>query len=62
MPGLLKGEKALVAKGFITRHFVQDTRQQMEPAEQDGQQARRDLLHTDAEELYLTGRRDQEVA
>lgn len=57
----LKGDEAVAVKGFITRRFVQETRQQMEAAEQDGRRARNDLLRIDAEELDLTGRRDQEI-
>ena len=58
----LRGEEDVVAKGFLTRRFAQETRQQMEQAEQDERRARNDLLHLDAEELDQTGRRDQEVS
>jgi hypothetical protein len=44
------------------RGHDEETRQQMETAEQDGQRARNDLLRIDAEEPDLTGRRDQKVA
>jgi HlyD family secretion protein len=57
----LKSDKTIVASGFITRRFVEETRQQMDTAEQEGQRARSDLLRIDAEELDESGRRDQEV-
>jgi biotin carboxyl carrier protein len=40
----------------------QDTRQQMESAEQEARRARNDLLRLDADDLDLRGRRDQDVA
>src|SRR5579863_6188782 len=48
-------------QGFITRRFVQETRQLMETAEQDGRRARNDLLRIAAQELDQTDRRDEEV-
>jgi HlyD family secretion protein len=58
----LKSDQSVVEQGFLTRRFAQETRQQMEAAEQDGRRARNDLLRIDAEELDQTGRRDQEVS
>jgi HlyD family secretion protein len=57
----LKGDASVAAKGFVTQRYVQETRQQMDAAEQDGRQARNDLLRIDAEELDQAGRRDEEV-
>jgi HlyD family secretion protein len=57
----MKGDETAAVKGFITRRYVQETRQLMETAAQDGQRARNDLLRIDAEELDQAGRRDQEV-
>jgi HlyD family secretion protein len=57
----LKGDQEVEAKGFVTPRFVQETRQNMDAAEQDGRRARNDLLRIDAEELDLQGRRDQEI-
>lgn len=58
----LKSDQSLAEQGFLTRRFVQETRQQMETAEQDGSRARNDLLRIDAEELDQAGLRDQEVS
>src|SRR5262249_18812178 len=46
----LRVEEPVAAKGFLTRRFVQDTRQQAENAEEDIRKARSDLLRLDAEE------------
>jgi HlyD family secretion protein len=51
----------VMAKGFVTPRFVQDARQQMDMAEQDGRKARSDLLRIDSEELDQNGRRDVEI-
>ena len=58
---LLKGEQTAADQGFLTRRFMQDTRQQMESAEQEGRRARNDLLRIDADELDQKGRQDQEI-
>ena len=58
----LKSDQSVAEQGFLTRRFVQETRQQMETAEQDGRRARNDLLRIDAEELDQAGLRDQEVS
>src|SRR5579863_8739831 len=57
----LSGDAPIAEKGFITRRFVQETRQLMETAEQDGRRARNDLLRIGAQELDQTDRRDEEV-
>jgi HlyD family secretion protein len=57
----LNSDQPIVAKGFITRRFVQETRQLMETAEQDGRRARNDQLQLAARELDQTDRRDAEV-
>ena len=57
----LAAEAPVAARGFITQRFVQETRQQVESAEQEARRARNDLLRLDAEEIDLKGRRDQEV-
>jgi HlyD family secretion protein len=57
----LRTELPVVATGFITKRFVQDTRQQLDMAEQEGRRARNDLLRLDAEELDQKGRRDTDV-
>jgi HlyD family secretion protein len=57
----MQDEAPVAAKGFITRRFVQETRQQRDMAEQDGRRARNDLLRIDAEELDRRGRRDADV-
>lgn len=59
---LLRDESQVVASGFLTRRFAQETRQQMEQAEQDERRARNDLLRIDADELDLQGRRDQDIS
>ena len=57
----LQSDEPIAVKGFITRRYVQETRQLMETAEQDGRRARNDLLRIDAEALDQAGRRDQET-
>jgi HlyD family secretion protein len=57
----LDRDQRIAETGFITRRFMQDTRQQMEAAEQEVRRAHADLLRVDAEELDLGGRRDQDV-
>ena len=57
----LQREEPIALRGFLTRRFVQETRQQMETAEQEIGRARSDLLRLDAEEIDLTGRRDEQV-
>ena len=57
----LRTELPVVATGFITKRFVQDTRQQLDTAEQEGRRAHNDLLRLDAEELDQKGRRDTDV-
>lgn len=59
--GQLRDEEPVVQQGFITKRFVQDTRQQMEQAAQEGRRARNDLLRINAEELDQKGRRDADV-
>jgi len=54
-------DEPIAVKGFLTRRYVQETRQQMDAAEQDGHRARNDVLRIDSEELDQRGRRDQEV-
>jgi HlyD family secretion protein len=60
--GQLKTDQSVAEQGFLTRRFVQETRQQMETAKQDGSRARNDLLRIDAEELDQAGLRDHEVS
>jgi HlyD family secretion protein len=57
----LANEEALEAKGFLTRRFVQGTRQQVEDAEQAERQAQNGLMRVNAEELDQRGKRDQVV-
>jgi HlyD family secretion protein len=57
----LRDEEPVAAKGFITRRFVQETRQQRDMAEHDGRRAHNDLLRIDSEELDHRGRRDADV-
>jgi HlyD family secretion protein len=57
----LTNEQALEAKGFLTRRFVQGTRQQVEDAQQAEQQASNDLMRINTEELNQRGLRDQQV-
>jgi HlyD family secretion protein len=57
----LRTDQPAAAKGYITRRFVQETRQQVDAADQDLRRASADLLRLQAEELDLGGRRDQEV-
>lgn len=59
---LLRGDEQAMTGGFLTRRFVEATRQQMEQAEQDERRARNDLLRIDADELDFADRRDQEVS
>jgi HlyD family secretion protein len=54
-------ETPAVAVGLLTTRFVQDTRQQMETAEQKGREAQNALLQIDADELQMTGQRDDAV-
>src|ERR1700722_1326576 len=58
----LRSDEQVMTSGFLTRRFVQETRQQKEQAEQDERRARNDLLRIDADELDPAGRRDQEVS
>jgi HlyD family secretion protein len=57
----LKSDEPIAAKGFITRRYVQETRQLMDNAEQDERRARNDLLRIDAGEIDQAGHRDEEV-
>lgn len=57
----LQSDEPIAAKGFITRRYVQETRQLMETAQQDEQRAHNDLLRIAAEEVDLAGRKDQAV-
>lgn len=57
----LKSDAPISVKGYLTRRYMQETRQQMDAAEQDGRRARNDLLRIDSEELDQRGRRDQEI-
>jgi HlyD family secretion protein len=57
----LISDQPIAAKGYLTLRYVQETRQLMESAAQDGQRARNDLLRITAEELDQSDRRDQEV-
>lgn len=55
----LKSDQPLTASGFLTRRFLQETRQQMEAAGQEAQRARNDRLRIDAEDLNANGEREQ---
>jgi HlyD family secretion protein len=57
----LRSDVPVAIKGYITRRFIQETRQQIESADQEARRARSDLLRLDAEELDLAGRRDAAV-
>jgi HlyD family secretion protein len=57
----IEREEPVSKKGFITPRYIQQTREQMEAAEQEGRRARNDLLRIDAEELDMKGHRDQDV-
>jgi HlyD family secretion protein len=57
----LTREAPVAAKGFVTQRFMQETREQMEAAEQAARDARKELLRISATELELEGARDQEV-
>jgi HlyD family secretion protein len=57
----LLGDEPVAARGYLTRRYVQETRQLMESAAQEGKRASNDLLRITAEELDQTDRRDQEV-
>lgn len=60
--GELVTDQPVAQKGFLTRRYLQETRQLMETAEQDRERARNELLRVAAEELDQTGRRDQDVS
>ena len=57
----LLNETPVAQRGFITRRFMQETRQQIDAAEQDARRARNELLALDAGEIDQLGRRDQEI-
>lgn len=57
----LHNESPVAERGYLTRRFMQDTRQQIELADQEVRQARNQLLSLAAEDLDRVGRRDQEV-
>jgi HlyD family secretion protein len=57
----LTTDRPVAEKGFLTRRYLQETKQLMDTAVQDAQRARNDLLRLNAEELDQTDRRDQEV-
>jgi HlyD family secretion protein len=58
---VLVAEAPVVERGFITRRFEQENRQQMAEAERDMRTARNQLLRLDADELDQRDRRDEEV-
>ena len=57
----LRNETPVAERGYITRRFMQETRQQIDAAEQDARRARNELLALDAADIDQLGRRDQEV-
>jgi HlyD family secretion protein len=57
----MQRQAPVVQQGFITRRFAQETQQRVDTAEQDGRQARNDLLRIDADELDAKGRDEQEL-
>jgi HlyD family secretion protein len=57
----LAREESAVTKGFISQRSLEETRREMEQAEQEAGAARSELLRLDAEELELGVRRDHEV-
>jgi HlyD family secretion protein len=57
----LTSDQSVAAKGFLTRRYLQETRQLIETAEQDSERARNDMLRIAAEELDQKDRRDEDV-
>ncbi len=56
--GLLQKQDKIVAQGFLTQRFQEDTRRSMDEADQEARSSQSDLLRLDAEEADLTGKRD----
>jgi HlyD family secretion protein len=56
--GLLDKQDKIVAQGFLTQRFQEDTRRSMDEADQEARSSQSDLLRLDAEEADLTGKRD----
>ena len=57
----LRSDTPVAERGFITRRFMQETRQQADAAEQEARRAHNELLALDAAEIDQLGRRDQEI-
>jgi HlyD family secretion protein len=56
--GLLQKQDKIVAQGFLTQRFQEDTRRSMDEADQEARSSQSDLLRLDAEESDLVGKRD----
>jgi HlyD family secretion protein len=56
--GLLEKQDKIVAQGFLTQRFQEDTRRSMDEADQEARSSESEILRLDAEEADLTGKRD----
>lgn len=56
--GLLQKQDKIVAQGFLTQRFQEDTRRSMDEADQEARSSQSDILRLDAEEADLAGKRD----
>ncbi|HVO02755.1 MAG TPA: NHLP bacteriocin system secretion protein [Candidatus Cybelea sp.] len=58
---LLEKQSKIVAQGFLTQRFQEETRRSMDEADQEARSSQSDLLRLDAEEGALQGQRDLAV-
>jgi HlyD family secretion protein len=56
--GLLQKQDKIVAQGFLTQRFQEDTRRSMDEADQEARSSQSESLRLDAEEADLAGKRD----
>jgi HlyD family secretion protein len=56
--GLLQKQDKIVAQGFLTQRFQEDTRRSMDQADQEARASQSEILRLDAEEADLAGKRD----
>src|SRR5690348_4375 len=56
--GLLQKQDKIVAQGFLTQRFQEDTRRSMDEADQEARASQSEILRLDSEEADLAGKRD----
>jgi HlyD family secretion protein len=59
--GLLQKQDKIVAQGFLTQRFQEDTRRSMDEADQEARSSQSEMLRLDAEEADLAGKRDLDL-